>query len=84
MEYNDHMKKRKKLYKIYAQKRFIRSQKGLENSSSEDEEGNKRDGYELTQYMIEYNANTKMDFTEGYDPKSLDQMYKSGKLYNAK
>ena len=36
----------------------------------------------MTPYMLEYNASTKMDYTEGYDPKSLDQKYKTSKLYD--
>ena len=32
--------------------------------------------------MIEYNANTAMDFTEGYDPKSLDDNFKVSSFYN--
>ena len=82
MDFQDHIKKRKKLYKIYKQKRFLREQKGQDNSTSEDEEGNKNDGYQMTPYMLEYNASTKMDYTEGYDPKSLDQKYKTSKLYD--
>lgn len=32
--------------------------------------------------MLEYNSKTKMDFTEGYDPKSLDKQYREGGIYN--
>jgi len=63
MEYNDHLKKRAKIYKIYQRRRTQAKAKGEDLSSSEDEEGNKKTGYELTPYMIEYNANTAMDFT---------------------
>ena len=55
---------------------------GEDLSSSEDEDGNKKTGYELTDYMKEYNSNTREDFTEGYDPKSLDQNYKLSKHIN--
>ena len=82
MEYKEHMKRRSKIYRTYVNRRRIRQNKGEDLSSSEDEEGNKKTGYELTKYMCTYNANTKMDFTEGYDPKSLDAMYKSSKIYN--
>lgn len=82
MEYNDHLKKRAKIYKIYQRKRTMAKAKNEDLSSSEDEEGNKRTGYELTPYMEEYNANTAMDFTDGYDPKSLDDNFKISGLYN--
>ena len=49
---------------------------GEELSTSEDEDGNKKSGYELTDYMKEYNSKTKQDFTEGYEPKKLDDDYK--------
>jgi hypothetical protein len=32
--------------------------------------------------MLEYNKNTKEDFTVGYDPKSLDEFYKNAKTYD--
>jgi hypothetical protein len=32
--------------------------------------------------MVEYNKNTTMDFTDGYDPKSLDLKYKEFSLYD--
>ena len=32
--------------------------------------------------MVEYNKNTKFDFTQGYDPKSLDEFYKNSKTYD--
>ena len=82
MEYNDHLKKRAKIYKIYQRRRTQAKAKGEDLSSSEDEEGNKKTGYELTPYMIEYNANTAMDFTQGYDPKSLDDNFKISSLYD--
>ena len=82
MEYNDHLKKRAKIYKIYQRRRTLARAKNEELSSSEDEEGNKKTGYELTPYMQEYNAKTAMDFTDGYDPKSLDENFKISKLYD--
>ena len=33
-------------------------------------------GYELTAYMEEYNKNTAFDFTKGYDPQKMDDIYK--------
>ena len=69
-------------YKKYKQSRRKRELAGEELSTSEDEEGNKKTGYELTNYMVEYNKNTKFDFTQGYDPKSLDEFYKNSKTYD--
>ena len=43
-----------------------------------------RDPYELTPYMIQYNQKTSMDYTDGYDPKALDEMYKQQKLFDQK
>ena len=53
-------------------------------STSEDEDGNKKTGYELTDYMEEFNRNTVDDYTQGYDPKSLDQDYKQSALMDTK
>ena len=50
-------------YKKYKQQRRKRELAGEELSTSEDEDGNKKTGYELTEYMEEYNKNTKDDFT---------------------
>ena len=69
-------------FKKYKQSRRKRELAGEELSTSEDEEGNKKTGYELTNYMVEYNKNTKFDFTQGYDPKSLDEFYKNAKTYD--
>lgn len=40
----------------------------------------------LTAYMKEYNANTEKDYTQGYDPITLDGLYKDedNLLYNGK
>ena len=55
-----------------------------DDSESPDEDGNVRTGYELTEYMRHYNANTKFDYLEGYDPAKLDNHYKDSeeKLYD--
>ena len=57
---------------------------GEDLSTSEDEDGNKKSGYELTDYMKEYNANTRQDATMGYQPKKLDNDYKDFKIWNKK
>jgi hypothetical protein len=57
---------------------------GEDLSTSEDEDGNKKSGYELTDYMKEYNAKTTTDFTKGYEPKKLDDDYKNFKIWDKK
>ena len=57
--------------------------RGEDLSTSEDEDGNKKSGYELTEYMKEYNQNTRTDFTKGYEPKKLDEDYKNLKGFDS-
>jgi Ca2+-binding EF-hand superfamily protein len=45
-----------------------------DSSMSNDEQ---KTGYELTDFMKEFNAKTKIDYTDGYDPKSCDEHYKN-------
>jgi len=56
--------------------------RGIEMSSdsamSDDPE---KTGYELTDFMKEFNAKTKIDYTEGYDPKSCYEHYKETNPY---
>lgn len=54
---------------------------GEELSTSEDEDGNKKTGYELTPYMEEYNKRTTFDFTVGYNARALDEFYKNSGVY---
>ena len=42
---------------------------GEQLSTSEDEDGNKKTGYELTPFMEEYNNRTSFDHAKGYEPK---------------
>ena len=59
--------------------KFDRRSQGLDvsdDSESPDEDGTLKTGYELTEYMKQYNANTKFDYSEGYDPAKLDNFYK--------
>ena len=58
--------------------------RGEDLSTSEDEDGNKKSGYELTEYMKEYNAKTRIDATIGYEPKKLDDDYKKLKNWDKK
>ena len=57
--------------------------RGEDLSTSEDEDGNKKSGYELTEYMKEYNSKTRTDFTQGYEPKKLDEDYKNLKGFDS-
>ena len=62
-------------YRKYKENRRLREIKGEEMSTSEDEYGVKKTGYELTPYMIEFNENTSQDYTKGYNPEQLDKYY---------
>lgn len=55
---------------------------GEDLSTSEDEDGVKKSGYELTDLMKEFNDKTNDDYTEGYDPRKLDEDYKNLKHYD--
>ena len=51
--------------------------RGIEMSSdSELSDDPQKTGYELTEFMKEFNAKTKMDYTKGYDPKQIDDHYR--------
>jgi hypothetical protein len=64
------LERQKKLkYNGYKKRRRIKEIAGEQLSTSEDEDGNKKTGYELTPYMEEYNKNTKLDYAKGYEPK---------------
>lgn len=51
--------------------------RGIEMSSdssmSDDPE---KTGYELTEFMKEFNQKTTLDYEAGYDPKKIDDHYK--------
>ena len=74
----------KKKFLKYQRERHLRFVHGEDLSTSEDEDGNKKSGYELTEYMKEYNANTRKDFTKGNEPKKLDDDYKNFKNWDKK
>ena len=46
------------------------------SSDSEMSDDVQKTGYELTDYMVEFNEKTKIDYTEGYNPKEIDEHYK--------
>ena len=64
-------------------KKNRKKQLGMDVSSDTDSfhEEVEKTGYEFTPYMTLYNANTKMDYTKGYDPKKMDDVYKQGLTY---
>ena len=64
-------------YLKYKKRRRDRELAGEDLSTSEDEDGNKKTGYEKTAYMIEFDEKTSFDHSKGYDPKKLDQFYVS-------
>ena len=72
---------KKKKFVKYKRERHHRFIHGEDLSTSEDEDGNKKSGYELTDYMKEYNAKTRIDATIGYEPKKLDDDYKNFKIW---
>jgi hypothetical protein len=58
-------------------------QLGMDVSSDTDsvKEEVEKTGYEFTKYMELYNQRTKFDYTKGYDPKKMDDVYKQGLTY---
>lgn len=74
--------------KIKEREIFLKEARGelieAEDLYDSDGSGPEKTGYELTAYMEEYNKNTAFDYTKGYDPQKMDQIYKEKSLWNKK
>lgn len=66
--------------KIRERNKLLREARGEaiddDDIPEESDGGPPKTGYELTDYMEEYNKNTAFDYTEGYDPQKMDEIYR--------